>query len=309
MLGVARFKAQLHTRETTPVKPYLTADGSYTFFSDTFGESFHSYSGARQEALGKFVAPTRLTDCATQASSLCLLDVCYGLGYNTAAALEMIWQVNPSCHVLVWALELEAAVPLAAVAQGWLSSWPQSIETPLATLAATHQVQTPTLEAHLILGDARQTLSALVNQGIQAQGIFLDPFSPPRCPQLWTVEFFQLLRRCLAPQGRLATYSCAAAVRAGLIEAGFWVTESPPVGRRSPGTVAALTQSEVLPLSLQAQEHLQTRAAVPYRDATGQDAAAEIVQRRQQEQQNSPLASTQAWKKRWLGNSSASPST
>ncbi len=282
------------------MKPQLTDDGSYTFFSDTFGESFHSHSGAHQEAIGKFVEPTHLQQLAP-APRIHLLDVCYGLGYNTAAALDAIWRINPTCNISVWALELEAKVPVATAHQGWLSRWPQTVAAPLQTLAQDHQVQTPTLEAQLLLGDARQTLPGLVRQGTQVQAIFLDPFSPPRCPQLWSVEFFRLLHQCLTPQGRLATYSCAAAVRAGLIEAGFQVGESLPVGRRSPGTVAAQRPNLIPPLSPLAQDHLRTRAAIPYRDPTLRDAADAILERRQREQQNSELQPTQAWKKRWFG--------
>lgn len=30
--------------------PYPTGDGSYTFFSKEYGETFHSHSGAKEEA-------------------------------------------------------------------------------------------------------------------------------------------------------------------------------------------------------------------------------------------------------------------
>ena len=57
--------------------PQLTADGSYTFFSEEFGESFHSIQGAKEEALLKFVEPCQLVQKAQQ-PVLRLLDVCYG---------------------------------------------------------------------------------------------------------------------------------------------------------------------------------------------------------------------------------------
>lgn len=45
--------------------PKLTADGSFTFFSERFKEAFHSYKdGARQEAFEKFVVATDLRDRA-----------------------------------------------------------------------------------------------------------------------------------------------------------------------------------------------------------------------------------------------------
>ena len=279
--------------------PRVTADGSFTFFSEQFQECFHSHYGARQEAEGKFVGPTRLAVLAQQ-PRLQLLDICYGLGYNSAAALEQIWQMNPHCQVELWALDVEPAVCVAAIAHQAFQDWSPRVQRYLCQLAQQHQVSSPSLTAQLLIGDARQTIQYLKQQRVQAQAIFLDPFSPPHCPQLWTVEFLTQVCQCLHPQGRLATYSCAAAVRSGLIAAGFEVGASVPVGRRSPGTVAGLSPVELPPLSRPELEHLQTRAAVPYRDPDLTDPATVIVERRHMEQKTSSLESTKDWKQRWF---------
>ncbi|NEQ42651.1 MAG: hypothetical protein F6K00_03440 [Leptolyngbya sp. SIOISBB] len=156
------------------------------------------------------------------------------------------------------------------------------------------------LAAHLLVGDARQQIQTLVEQAFQADVIFLDPFSPPRCPQLWTVEFLSLVAQCLHPQGILATYSCAAAVRAALKLAGLQIGSLVAPGRRWPSTLASHTAQNLPPLSQQEQEHLATRAAVPYRDPSLQDDAAAIQRRRSQEQAQSSLRSTGEWRRRWL---------
>ncbi|WP_204152047.1 MnmC family methyltransferase [Leptolyngbya sp. CCY15150] len=285
------------------LQPQLTADGSFTFLSTDFGEAFHSHHGARQEAEQKFVIPTQLPDLARR-PSLALLDICYGLGYNTAAALATIWAVNPQCRVQWYGLELNAAVPQAAIAHHLLQAWPASIATQLAQLAKEQTVQSDRFTAHLLLGDARQRIQQVYATGFRADAVFLDPFSPPRCPQLWTVEFLAWVARCLAPAGRLATYSCSAAVRTALLQAGLHLGSSPAVGRRSPGSLASFSPQDLPPLSRQEQEHLQTRASIPYRDPTLTDTAAAILTRRQQEQATSPLEPTSRWKARW-----ATPST
>jgi tRNA U34 5-methylaminomethyl-2-thiouridine-forming methyltransferase MnmC len=281
--------------------PQRTADGSYTFFSTEFGETYHSQFGARQEAELKFVEPTQLRQKARQQTSLRLLDVCYGLGYNTAAALAAIWEVNPNCDVEVVGLELDPTVPPAAIAHHLLDDWLLAVPQ-LTQLATTHQVTTDRLQAKLLLGDARQSIQTLQASGFQADAIFLDPFSPPTCPQLWTVEFLGYVAQCLHTSGILATYSCAAAVRAALQAVGLKIGSTSPVGRRSPGTVASW--GAALPaLSQEEQEHLHTRAAIPYRDPQLSDPAEIICQRRVQEQQNSPLEPTSRWRKR-LGKGS-----
>ncbi len=296
--------------------PKLTADGSFTFVSQEFGESFHSHYGAKQESFFKFVEPTQLTKAA-QKPVLRLLDVCYGLGYNTAAALQTIWAVNPNCYVEVIGLELNPAVPQAAIAHHLFDNWNCNYIEILSQLAFEHQVQRDCLKAQLLIGDARKAIATVRESNFLADAIFLDPFSPPQCPQLWTVEFIKQLSLCLHEDGLLATYSCAAAVRTALLAAGLAIGSTPPMGRRSPGTLAAHirgykaeeqgSQEEKFPLCPYSlalceveKEHLLTRAAIPYRDPQLSDSSEVILKRRQQEQQTSCLEPTSHWRKRWL---------
>ncbi|MBL1178611.1 tRNA (5-methylaminomethyl-2-thiouridine)(34)-methyltransferase MnmD [Pantanalinema sp. GBBB05] len=288
--------------------PQPTEDGSFTFFSAEFGETFHSDQGARSEAFLKFAQATNLAQ-RSQQDSLRLLDVCYGLGYNTAAALETIWSVNPDCRVEVVGLELDATVPQAAIAPPLIDAWTPTTQAILHTIALEHHYTTPRLQARLLIGDARQTIQTLTQSSFLADAIFFDPFSPRRCPQLWTVEFFTQVVRCLSPTGRLATYSRSACVRSAMMAAGLVIGTIPLSDRSdaqpllshewSDGTVGAFDASDLHPLSQMEQEHLQTRAAIPYRDPTLDDAAIAILARHDQEQQTSRLESTSSWRRRW----------
>jgi tRNA U34 5-methylaminomethyl-2-thiouridine-forming methyltransferase MnmC len=284
--------------------PQATQDGSFTFFSTEFGETFHSRQGAKAEAFQKFALATDLPSKAHH-PTLHLLDVCYGLGYNTAAALETIWSVNPQCHVEVYGLELDPSVPLGAITPELLDNcWSTSIQVVLQNLAKRHACQQNHLMAHLRFGDARHTMSGLVDIGFQADAIFFDPFSPRCCPQLWTVEFFQLVARCLNPNGKLSTYSRSAAVRSAMKLAGLCIGTIPLGDNALPhewsqGTVAAWNPKGLIPLSVMEQEHLNTRAAVPYRDSELLDSMEVILARHQQEQQNTSLESTSSWRRRW----------
>lgn len=282
--------------------PELTADGSATFFSAEFGETFHSRTGAQREALEKFAIATALAT-KSHRSHLTLLDICYGLGYNTAAALALIWQQHPQCHVTVVGLEIDATIPVAALEI--LPPWPESVLEVLRALAHQHYYTSSNCQAQLHLGDARQTIQTLVASGFQADAIFLDPFSPQRCPQLWTVEFLGMVARCLAVDGYLATYSRAAAVRSGLLAAGLQIGTLPlPTTPQAPhewsqGTIARWQATGLVPLSGMEQEHLQTRAGIPYRDPTLTDTAEQIRARRRAEQQTSTREPTTQWRRRW----------
>ena len=144
--------------------------------------------------------------------------------------------------------------------------------------------------------------------------ILLDAFSPQRCPELWSEEFLGALAHRLAPQGRLLTYSRSAAVRASLKRAGLNLFSLLPApGERvgwSSGTLATPTNSGCpqdgpgwRPLSAMEWEHLQTRAAVPFRDPQGNATAEDILERRRLEQEHCGYEPTNAWQRRWRKDS------
>ena len=280
--------------------PQATEDGSYTFYSAEFQEAFHSSFGAKQEAEVRYIKPCQIKQLAAKQSTIRLLDICYGLGYNTAAALEAIWSVNPECRVELIALEISADVPRQAIACDLLSQWQTPVPLLLSQLGNKAVVREKFLTADLLLGDARQTIQSVVNQGWKADAIFLDPFSPRKCPQLWTVEFLCLASQCLAATGKLATYSCSAAIRTALIANGLKISSINGAGRKSPGTLAVFEYKSLQLLSQKEREHLKTKAAVPYRDRDLSLSAEEIIFQREREQQTSNLESTSQWRKRWL---------
>ncbi len=282
----------------TQFAPYITDDGSYTFFSEEFGQTFHSKYGAKQESISKYATPTLLAQKAAR-GQLRILDICYGLGYNSAAALATIWRSHPDCTVEIVALELDRTVPISAIEHHLLGDWEEPIPQLLTRLVREEVIESDRFKAQLIFGDARQTIESVIERGFTADAIFLDPFSPTACPQLWTLEFIDRVAKCCAPDGIIATYSCASAVRNAMVAAGLCVGNSIPVGRKSPGTVASFNAAQLTPLSPQELEHLQTRAAVPYRDSTLADSMAKIIIRRDLEQNDCGLETTSQWKKRW----------
>jgi len=288
--------------------PVETADGSSTFYSETFGEWFHNRNGACHEAQETYAQSIGLVHRAQNlptGKALKILDICYGLGYNTAAALETIWGVNPDCVVEIKALEIDLDVARSAIAQNLLQHYSPAVQTVLSAIASEQSAHHQNTHIQLLLGDARQQIQPLISQGWQADVIFLDPFSPPHCPQLWTADFLSLVAQCLTSNdGELATYSCAAAVRSALLSSGLSISSLQTSARKWPGTVAfhpAATspQTKRLSLSQQEKEHLQTRAAVPYRDPSLCASAEEIRLRRTKEQQSSELAPTGPWRSRW----------
>ena len=69
-------------------KPYLTDDGSIGLYSYDFSDIFHSRTGALSEAYEKFVIPADVSSVLKSYNEINLLDVCYGIGYNSKAFLN-----------------------------------------------------------------------------------------------------------------------------------------------------------------------------------------------------------------------------
>lgn len=98
--------------------------------------------------------------------------------------------------------------------------------------------------------------------------IFLDAFTPVKCPCLWTVDFFKLLYQHLDDNGMILTYSNSALVRNAFINAGFYVGKiySESAGKFT-GTIAVKNKSLIkYELSEYDLGLMKTKAGIFYRD-------------------------------------------
>jgi tRNA U34 5-methylaminomethyl-2-thiouridine-forming methyltransferase MnmC len=291
-----------------------TADGSLSCRDSETGQLCHNRAGAYTEALTHYAIPSEAIALAEQQGEIRLLDACYGLGYNTWVLADYLLKAVPSPFTLS-----VVAVERSADIVGFL---PQLFEHPtLDDLknkidASEHNIHYRTqsccfntkdppengqqyvidvadgrrIQFELILGDLREEVPRLEKGDFDL--IFHDPFSPQKMPELWTVDLFRHYHRLLqARQGRILTYSGAAAVRGGLREAGFAIGKTQALGAKTGGTMAWIPTVES-PESLESfeaweWEYLQTRAGLPYRDETLCHAREDILQRRETEQAQS----------------------
>ncbi len=144
--------------------------------------------------------------------------------------------------------------------------------------------------------DLRQCLPNI--QG-DFDAVFHDPFSPQKMPELWTVDLFRHYQTRLSnQQGVLLTYSTAAAVQGGLQEAGFEVLKTKGLGQKAGATLALSSadeyqnfQTQAIALAPWEQLYLQSRAAIPYRDAQLAQTREHILAARELEQRNSTRTS------------------
>lgn len=293
------------------------ADGSFSLWSEAFGEGFHSGRGALREARETFLNPSELQRFQP-GSRIRVLEVCVGTGCNLAALLEAC---SSRQLRLDWTgLELDPQPLRLALSQpAFRAPWQPGTLRVLEHLQRRGEWQDgaegSASRARMLWGDARQTLQRLQqHQAGRFDLIWHDAFSPQRCPQLWSLEFLGDQTRLLRSEGRWISYSSAAAVREALRLAGLQLAalQLQPYAVNhgqiwSGGTIAspsALPPSDLWrELSAMEQEHLACAAGEPYRDSSRTAPAAEMLAARQQAQAealaNGSRSSSSAWRRRW----------
>ena len=281
----------------------ITKDGSISFRSEKFNENFHSIGGAYFETKNKFINPAGLK--RFQNKSISVLDICFGIGYNSAMLFE---NTIKELSTLNWyGLELDKR-PLnyALTDKKFNNLWNPKVIEILNSLNLKGSYKNKNFDCDLIIGDARKEILNLPKE-VNFDLIFLDGFSPQKCPEIWSYEFLLQLKNKIKYKGYLITYTSSAAVRKSLKDLGFnlfnIIPTNPKKNHWSNGTLATFNNPRNNPyiahLSDMELEHLSTKASIPYRDPTGEMLSKEILKAREDEQQFSNLLDTNSWRKKW----------
>ncbi len=208
-----------------------TADGTYTLIHGEFGEPYHSLSaGAVRECIEKFIKPAALIDKVEHSQEINILDIGFGLGYNVAVAIALTRKVNPSIRINVISFdkEIPESIPLLEDEFGRYQR---------LLLTDRDRLLREGINFNLLMGDARKSIRGV--REFRADVAFHDAFSPYKNPELWTLDFMKEVRRLMKPEGVWVSYTSALCVRRALLELGFGIKGSIPVGRRRGGTLAS----------------------------------------------------------------------
>ena len=270
--------AQLHE---TPAMAVTTDDGSVTFYNETIKEHYHTLAGARSEALKKYIVPGSL-EARLQKGKIQLLDICFGLGYNSLLACETAMQKGGQLEIT--ALEMDSTVVAKAAfrlqEKETFFDWNKCLKT----LHETGHWEENGCKIQLLWGDARHTAKKL---STRFDLIWLDAFSTQRNSELWTLDFFKTLQPLLTEDGALLTYCAAIPVRAGFIQAGFFIGETEPFKRERGGTICTNKQT-LISKSVPDRDIflINTNRGIPYRDPNGTRTNKEILRAREFEISN-----------------------
>ncbi len=84
-----------------------TLDGSIGLYNEKIKDIYHSKYGAFTESYEKFILPSTIANLVQTNSKIKILDICYGIGYNTKQAINCIYSNNKKAIVEITAIEKE----------------------------------------------------------------------------------------------------------------------------------------------------------------------------------------------------------
>jgi len=357
--------------------PYITNDGSVGLYSVEFDDIYHSTFGAYTEACEKFVIPADLFYYTNKYKSINILDICYGIGYNTKSVLNFLYSDtigSDNISVYINAIDTdEELIFLSPFFTCRAQGIPKVQNLPTEKVKHLHSekieivfdfdnfinvilvkniknkfpnflknkklinflknsdnslyidnkyidqidndniyyVENPqnarqqrmfeNVKIDYNIEDARRVIEEDKNK---YHLIFLDAFTPTKCPCLWTLEFFKLLFEHLEDDGRILTYSNSAQVRNAFLSAGFYVGKIYNERTKTfTGTIAVKNKDFIkFDLSEYDLRLIKTRAGIFYRDKNLRGLNEAIIDVHKLEVENSALMSSSKFIKEWRKN-------
>ena len=289
------------------LKEVLTKDGSLSLRSLYFKENFHCLEGALKETQTKFINPSNLRRFKDK--SLNVLDICFGLGYNSALLFNNL--IRQNSFINWFALEIDRRpLEYSLRNESFTKLWHPKVLKIFDSLYQNCNYEDELFNCEILWGEARERINSIPSN-IKFDLIYLDGFSPQKCPQVWTLDFLSKVTQKLNSQGYLITYSSSAAVRKAFRNLGMNIFNIKPVFHSknswSNGTIGIKQFDEnqlknnlyFQSLSPMEEEHLLTKASIPYRDPNLKSNAKDIIKIRAQEQSFSNLITSKNWRDKW----------
>ena len=217
-----------------------TKDGSNTLFSSKYDQHFHNPDdGAINEALSKHVLPT--FKFQEDKKELKILDICFGIGYNTFTTLNYIIKHNLDKKVSIYSPELDGDLVKSLEYFEFPKEF-EEIKHIIIEVSKNLKYEDENIKIEVNIGDAREYIRTLEEQSFDI--IYQDAFSSEVNRELWTKEYFDDIYRLAKSDCVMSTYSVATPIRLSMNEAGFYIYEYRPVKRKI--TLATRTKKDIL---------------------------------------------------------------
>jgi len=194
----------------------LSQDGTFTAYSKEYNEHYHSTKdGALNESLYKHIYPA--FKLKGNLKEINILDICYGLGFNTLATLLFYKQNNLQSKLNIYSPELDEKLVKSLINFKYPKEFEEFKEI-IYKLSTDGVYSSKNIYIEIFLGDAREYIKRFTKK---FDIVYQDAFSPSVNKVLWTQEYFKDIKNAIKDDGVLTTYSTAFKVRLALYENGF----------------------------------------------------------------------------------------
>jgi tRNA U34 5-methylaminomethyl-2-thiouridine-forming methyltransferase MnmC len=193
----------------------VTKDGSVTLKNEKYGECYHSSEGAYTESLYKHVLPgfKAAEKFDYYGGEIRILDICFGLGYNTLAA---ILHKPENVKLKIFSPELDAELVKSLKNFSYPGQF-EKLKHIIKNISENLYYKSDDVEVEVFLGDAREYIRKLSNIHI----VYQDAFSPKANRELWTLKYFSDILKIFNKSGIITTYSVATPVRCAFYKLGM----------------------------------------------------------------------------------------
>lgn len=203
-----------------------TIDGSNTLFSIKYNQHFHDLKmGAIKESLDKHVIPA--LNFFKESTNLKILDICYGIGYNTLSTIYYVKKHNLNINLKIYSPELDEEL----IKELKNFNYPKEFDfmnNIIQELSNSFYYKDDKLEIIIKIGDAREHIKNIRDIDI----VYQDAFSSDVNKELWSVEYFKDIFLASKSCMIMTSYSISTNVRLSMYEAGFFIYEINPTGKR-----------------------------------------------------------------------------
>ncbi len=216
-------------RHEEKYKKTLSDDGSFTLYSKKYEEHYHNpKDGALRESLIKHVTPAFEHAKKLFLRKVTILDICFGLGYNTLATLLAYKDSEVVLDIYAPELDLELIKSLTEF------EYPaefESLKSLICKLSRNLFYKDEKIEIKIHNGDAAQFIKSFEDEFFDV--VYQDPFSAKNNSELWSEEYFDEIFRITKLGGLLTTYTRSKIITERLQKCGFALQELRNIGARN----------------------------------------------------------------------------
>ena len=209
-------------------KLVTTSDGSHTLFSKKYNQHFHNTEdGGLSEALNKHTIPafTYFQD----KKELNILDICFGLGYNTFATIYYILKNNLDIKINIYSPEFDLDL-IKSLKDFTFPKEFNEFKNIINELSNNQKYEDEKIKIEVFIGDAREYLKTFPKDFFDI--VYQDAFSSEVNKELWTKEYFEDIYKISKENSILTTYAISTNIRLSMYEAGFFIYETRPTKRK-----------------------------------------------------------------------------